>query len=105
MPFEVQFVVDAEEDLDRIVPFHRGQILDAIDLHLSHTPEQVRRARIKRLRSVRSPAYRLRVGDYRVFYDVDGSEQMVTVLRVLTKEQSVSYLGGLSDEESGAGEA
>ncbi|MDO8586138.1 MAG: hypothetical protein Q7T82_03780 [Armatimonadota bacterium] len=39
MPFEVQFVVDAEEDLDRIAPFHREQILDAIELHLSHTPE------------------------------------------------------------------
>ncbi|MBI2842885.1 MAG: type II toxin-antitoxin system RelE/ParE family toxin [Armatimonadetes bacterium] len=104
MPFEIQFVLDAEEDLDKIRPFHRRQILDAIEAHLSDAPEQISRARIKRLRSVTSPAYRLRVGEYRVFYDVDGSEQMVTVLRVLSKEQSMSYLGGLSDEEGSSRE-
>jgi len=39
-----------------------------------------------------SPAFRLRVGEYRVFYDVDPMRQVVTALRVLSKEHSLQYL-------------
>ena len=61
---------------------------------LIHTPTQISRSRIKRLRLLESPAYRLRVGEYRVYYDVDESEQTATVLRILDKIQSLRYLGG-----------
>jgi len=98
MTFEIEFVAEAEADLDGIQPFHRNQILDAIELHLRHAPMQISRARIKRLRSVRSPAYRLRVGEHRVFYDVDEGQYVVTVLRVLNKEQALQYLQEVSNE-------
>jgi len=45
------------------------------------------------LHTVTSPAYRLRVGEFRVFYDVDQEQQVVMVLRVLSKEQSLHYIG------------
>lgn len=35
---------------------------------------------------------RLRVDDYRIYYDVDEVEQIVTVLRVLHKQDSFDYL-------------
>ena len=92
MAFEIEIVTEAETDLDGIQPFYRNQILDAIEQHLRHAPAHVGRARIKRLRSVISPAYRLRVGEYRVFYDVGEEQHMVTVLRVLSKEQSLHHL-------------
>ena len=38
--------------------------------HLRHDPRKVSRSRIKRLRGVRRPQFRLRVGEIRVFYDV-----------------------------------
>ena len=49
-------------------------ITDAIELHLTHKPTMVSKSRIKRLREVTSPEYRLRVEDWRVFYDVVENE-------------------------------
>lgn len=92
MPFEVEITAEAEKDLNRIKSFYRAQILDAIEAHLSHTPTFVSRSRIKRLKLLDSPAYRLRINDYRVYYDVDESDQRVTVLRILDKEASLRYL-------------
>ncbi len=100
MPFRIEFVQQAEADLDEIRAFDRGAILDAIEQQLQSEPGRISRSRIKRLRSLESPAYRLRVGDYRVFYDVDEAQHAVTVLRVLSKEQSLAYLRGVSDENS-----
>ncbi len=92
MPFEIEFTPEAERDLQQIRPFYRSEIFEAIDSHLRHSPTQESRSRIKRLRLFDSPAYRLRVGDYRVFYDVDADESAVTVLRVLSKEAALRYL-------------
>ncbi|MCL4833735.1 MAG: type II toxin-antitoxin system RelE/ParE family toxin [Caldilineaceae bacterium] len=58
------------------------------------------RSRIKRLRGIDSPGYRLRVGEHRVYYDVDLAEETVTVLRILTKEQSLRYLNEVADEDN-----
>jgi mRNA interferase RelE/StbE len=74
MPFEIEVTREAESDLDKIRPFYRRQILDAVESHLQHAPTRASRSRIKRLRSFQSPEYRLRVGDFRVFYDVNEAE-------------------------------
>ena len=60
-------------------------ILDAIDKHLRHEPDRVSRSRIKRLRGRHAATYRLRVGDYRVFYDVDETAQLVFVRAIREK--------------------
>ncbi|HET6883724.1 MAG TPA: hypothetical protein VFI31_26455 [Pirellulales bacterium] len=36
--------------------------------------------------------YRLRVGEFRVFYDVNG--QSVMIVQILSKAESISYLEG-----------
>jgi mRNA-degrading endonuclease RelE of RelBE toxin-antitoxin system len=102
--FAILFVVEAQVDLDSIRPFDRRRILDDIELHLQFAPARVSRARIKRLRSTVSPTYRLRIADYRVFYDVDERAKVVTVLRVLSKEQSVWYLGEAAHEDDSSRE-
>ena len=93
MAWELQFAREAEDDLRLIRPFYRRGVLDAVEAHLGFAPTEVSRSRIKRLRILESPAYRLRVGDLRVYYDVDETAEVVTVLRILSKEQSLSYLG------------
>ena len=98
MAFDVELTYGAEDYLDGIRPFYRNQILDALENALRHTPTQVSRAGIKRLRGIDSPAYRLRVGEYRVYYDVDLPSNTVTVLRILTKERSLGYLSEVADE-------
>jgi len=55
-------------------------ILDALETHLRHDPERVSRNRIKRLRGKQHATYRLRVAEYRVFYDVLEGQVVVTIL-------------------------
>jgi len=64
-------------------------ILDAMDTHLRHEPEHVSRSRIKRLRAKHAATYRLRVGDYRVFYDI--AEKAVVVIAVLHKRDTADF--------------
>ena len=95
MAFNIEFTSEAERDLAAIRPFYRAQILNGIEALLARTPTEVSRSRIKRLRLLDSPAYRLRIEDYRVFYDVDERDMIVTILRILSKENSIQYLADL----------
>jgi mRNA-degrading endonuclease RelE of RelBE toxin-antitoxin system len=70
--------------------------MDAIERHLRDDPRRVSRSRIKRLRGLSRPQYRLRVGDIRVFYDV--ADDRVEVLAIVNKEQAARWL----DEEGTA---
>jgi mRNA-degrading endonuclease RelE of RelBE toxin-antitoxin system len=53
------------------------------------------RSRIKRLRSIGRPQYRLRVGEVRVFYDVSGT--IVEVLAIVPKSEAESWLAEAAD--------
>lgn len=92
MAFDIEITHSAERDLDRLRAFHRSKILGALEQYLCHAPTQVSHSRIKCLRLMGSPAYRLRVDNYRVYYDADEVEQIATVLRVLHKQDSFDYL-------------
>jgi mRNA-degrading endonuclease RelE of RelBE toxin-antitoxin system len=65
-------------------------VVKALALHLTHEPTKVSKSRIKRLRGLSRPQYRLRVGDIRVFYDV--TEEQVEVLAIVTKAEAQSWL-------------
>jgi len=92
---EIEITEEAESDLDGLRAFYREEILDGIEDNLRYEPTRESRSRIKRLELLDSPAYRLRVGDYRVFYDVDVDAAAVSVLRVMSKEESLIYLAEL----------
>lgn len=92
MDFMIEVTEIAGSDLGEIKPFYRNRVFGAMEQYLGHTPNQESRSRIKRLRLLNSPAYRLRVDDFLVFYDVDEPGATVTILRVLTKEASLAYL-------------
>ncbi|MGZ3377259.1 MAG: type II toxin-antitoxin system RelE family toxin, partial [Phenylobacterium sp.] len=63
---------------------------DAIETHLRHQPTKSSRSRIKRLRGLERPQYRLRVDDVRIFYDVTGST--VEVLAIVAKVEADRWL-------------
>jgi mRNA interferase RelE/StbE len=96
MRYEILLAPEAVEDLRRLAPGERSGVRAAIELHLRHEPTKVSRSRIKRLRGLARPQFRLRVGDVRVFYDVAGSE--VQVLAVVAKSSAAQWL-----EEIGEG--
>lgn len=90
MSFDIVLAPEAVEDLRRIKANVRGTVRAALETHLRHEPQKVSRSRIKRLRGLRRPQYRLRVGDVRVFYDVSGTT--VEVLAIVAKSEAESWL-------------
>jgi mRNA-degrading endonuclease RelE of RelBE toxin-antitoxin system len=89
----------------RDLPAHvRSEVRDALERHLRFEPTGVSRSRIKRLRGLSRPQYRLRVGDIRVFYDV--TQSTVSILAIITKQQAANWLAaaGLRTEEGPSGQ-
>ncbi|MGA2500199.1 MAG: type II toxin-antitoxin system RelE/ParE family toxin [Tepidisphaeraceae bacterium] len=90
MPYEIVVMPEAEEDLDRLRATDRSAVKAAIQTHLRHEPERIGKSRIKRLRGLRRPQYRLRVANIRVFYDV--TADTVEVLGIVEKSQAADWL-------------
>jgi len=102
MPFEIVLSSEAVSDLRRLSAFERAKVREAIEVHLRHEPTKISKSRIKRLRELAHPQYRLRVDDFRVFYDVKGEE--VQVLAIVAKTDADEWLKqvGQSDEDGSA---
>lgn len=90
MRFEIILAPEAVEDLRNLKANQRSAIKEALETHLRHEPTKTSRSRIKRLRGVARPQYRLRVEEVRVFYDVSGSS--VQVLAIVPKSEAESWL-------------
>jgi mRNA interferase RelE/StbE len=92
MKFRVLLAPDALEDLRRLRAYDRARVrreLEKLGVH----PTAVGRTRIKRLRGMKKPHYRLRVGDVRVFYDVVWDpEPAVEVLAIVPKKEAAEWL-------------
>jgi len=103
MRYEIVLAPEAAGDLDDLKANVRATVRDAIEQYLRHRPTKVSKSRIKRLRGLSHPQYRLRVGDdIRVFYDV--TDDAVQVLAVVPKSEAEAWLAkyGESDETGSA---
>ena len=90
MAFEIILAPQAVASLKKLsVPVQTG-VQRAIELHLTREPTKLSKSRIKRLRGLSQPQYRLRVGDIRVFYDV--TETQAQVLAIVTKADARARL-------------
>lgn len=90
MAYAIVLAPEAIEDLKRLKTGAWAAVKDALETHLRHEPMKTGRSRIKRLRGLRRPQYRLRVGEIRVFYDVAGST--VEVLAIIAKLEAQAWL-------------
>ena len=90
MAYEIIFSPESIEDLQCLRAVDRSGITTAIETHLRHEPRKESKTRIKRLRGLRQPEYRLRVDDFRVYYDV--AEPEVHILTILAKELTYEWL-------------
>ncbi|MBR0852063.1 type II toxin-antitoxin system RelE/ParE family toxin [Bradyrhizobium diazoefficiens] len=97
MPFEIVLAPEAVEDLKRMKAHVRAAVRAALEAHLRHEPAKISRSRIKKLRGLRPPQYRLRVDDVRVFYDV--SSTTVEVLAIVAKSEAESWLAQFGNPE------
>ena len=90
MPFNIVFADTALGHYRHLDARWRAAIREAIDLHLRHEPHRVSKSRIKRLRETERPQYRLRVEDYRVFYDIIESD--VLIIAIVPKDAADDWL-------------
>ena len=90
MTFRITFAPEALEDFRDLRAHDRAAVADGIDEHLRHQPTRASKSRIKRLRGMSQPQYRLRVGDVRIFYDVHENE--VAVLGIVAKASTAEWL-------------
>jgi mRNA interferase RelE/StbE len=90
MRYEILLAPEAFEDLEALRANARTEVKDAIQLHLRHEPTKQSKSRIKRLRGLARPQFRLRVGDVRVFYDV--REARVEILAIVAKGHARRWL-------------
>ena len=90
--FEIRFAEGVEKDLRNIRIYYRNQILDPVEEQLAHEPDT--RTRNRKLlanlippRQTVAPIWELRVGEYRLFYDVSPTESVVYVRAVRRKRR------------------
>jgi mRNA interferase RelE/StbE len=81
---------EAVEDFKSLKANVRSVVRTALDVYLRQEPTKTSRSRIKRLRGIGRPQYRLRVDDVRVFYDVSNST--VEVLAIVKKSEAATWL-------------
>ena len=78
----------------------RARVRDALETHLRYEPTKVSKSRIKRLRGLSRPQFRLRVDDIRVFYDITG--QAVEILAIVSKAEAEGWLAKEGVPEAGS---
>lgn len=102
MRFAIIMAPEAVEDFQALRARIRSMVRGSIERHLRHQPTKTSKSRIKRLRGLSRPQYRLRVGDVRVFYDV--TAVAVEILAIVSKAEAAAWLEqtGVPDEGSGA---
>ena len=90
MPFEIILAPEAIEDWKQLQARDRAMVKEAIETHLRFEPTKISKSRIKQLRGISRPQYRLRIDDIRVFFDV--TNQVVEVLAIVNKQQANQWL-------------
>ena len=87
--FNINLKQDAARQFKKLKSYYAAKIMDSIETHLRHEPEKPSKTTIKKLRGRQKATYRLRVGDYRVFYDV--GESTVTITTILHKSETEKF--------------
>lgn len=91
--YRIVFTPSANEDLEWFRKPEQRIIIDATMEQLSHEPMTLTRNR-KPLRPNPIAAWAIRIGDYRVYYDIDPPASLVTVRAVGFKDHNVLLIRG-----------
>jgi mRNA-degrading endonuclease RelE of RelBE toxin-antitoxin system len=97
LAYEVEFTPDAANQLRALRVYDRAKIAEQCIDFLSTNPTLESKSRIKRMREHTFPPFRLRVEDYRVFYDVDELQKRVMIYGVVSKEQANVWLAAFDE--------
>jgi mRNA interferase RelE/StbE len=97
LSFAIILAPEGFQDLKALKASVRATVQAELERHLRYEPKKTSRSRIKRLRGLARPQYRLRVGEVRIFYDVVGTT--VEVLAIMTKPEAETWLTQFGNPE------
>jgi mRNA-degrading endonuclease RelE of RelBE toxin-antitoxin system len=93
MAFKIELTPKAQSHVKALRKREQQILTDAIAVQLTDQPAQPTRNR-KPLEENALAPWELRVGNFRVFYDVKPDEELVVVVAVGHKQHNVLYIGG-----------
>ena len=93
MAFEIEFSDDAERQWQQLSARDRRTILDAIETQLRHEPARATRNR-KPLRQNQVAGWELRIGIFRVLYDIMEDEAIVAIALIAKKLGNKYFVEG-----------
>jgi mRNA-degrading endonuclease RelE of RelBE toxin-antitoxin system len=85
MPFTIRLDRVAIDDLRDLRKRDQTTITDQMERYLTHEPNKEQGSRIKALRQPAISQFRLRVSEFRVYYDVADEAEEVRVIRIVKK--------------------
>jgi mRNA-degrading endonuclease RelE of RelBE toxin-antitoxin system len=91
--YKIAFTPEATADLDALRAFDARRVIAEIENQLSQSPATPTRNR-KRLRPNRLAEWELRVGEFRVFYDIIADDVLVRIVAVGTKVGDRLFIHG-----------
>lgn len=93
MPYRIEYSPDAEEHLRALTVREQAIVLDTADKQLRHQPTRETRNR-KPMRPNPVAPWELRVGNLRVYYDVEEQPEPVVYIRAVgVKERNRVRIG------------
>lgn len=97
MRYEVIFAPQAVQDFKQLSARDRAKVRDAIEMFLRFEPNKTGQSRIKRLRGMKRPQYRLRIDEIRIFYDIADAD--VEILAIVEKSSAATWLADMGEQE------
>jgi mRNA-degrading endonuclease RelE of RelBE toxin-antitoxin system len=94
LPYRTEYSPAAEKHLRRLTARQQAVVLDAVDEQLTHQPTVETRHR-KPMRPNPLAPWELRIGDLRVYYDIEEELEAVVLIRAVgLKERNCIRIGG-----------
>jgi mRNA-degrading endonuclease RelE of RelBE toxin-antitoxin system len=98
--YAIDFEPDALIDIKKLRKADQVKILAAIQLQLTQAPTRHSKSRIKQMRPGTRPPFRLRVDEFRIYYDVLVESLLVVIYGVVDKEHSLAWLDAFAKKFS-----
>ena len=88
--YSIEYAESVADDLGALRPYDHRRVLDQIDSRLATAPARETRSQkivvgLKPPWEHEAPLWQLRIGEFRVFYDVDESQKLVIVRAIRRK--------------------
>lgn len=91
--YDIEYSQDTLEDLQWFRKNEQNMIIDGIERQLRYEPTVETRNR-KQMRLNETAEWELRIGDFRVLYNVDGQVRIVEVQRIGEKRGNAFFFRG-----------